>query len=475
MPTLKLHRRTLLKGVAAGTAFSVGLPVLEAMLDTHGEAYADGSPIEPFFIGYNWGSGVGNFSGDGGPDYWTPTGVGDGDAWALSDELAPLAEHKAYLTAFSNMRLFGPGSHHEMRAGVFCGQHYQNDAYNANGAYQGLGADRASIDQFIADRLEAMGQGSPFHSLVLALSDVGRHYNSLGRGHSFSWKEGFVLETPETSPHALYERLFAGFSPEPGDGPTPESLVELKALDAIKASADRLRSRVSSYDQQRIDQHLEGLFETERVLEELGTLTCEVPKSPAGNYDPDAASVEPLVEKNFVFSKLISQAVACGMTRSINYMFCGMQADPVIGDVGATDGLHLLTHNDQTGTQASQPEMVHAVATFIIERLADLVSELRSVQVGDGNLMDHGCIMVASEMMDGRRHSNNDGTPILLLGKAGGRLKTDVHHRPTEEANRNTSKVLVTVMEAMGLDQTSIEGGLMQSPNGPIDEILLPA
>ena len=471
MPTLKLQRRTLLRGFAAGTAFSVGLPILEAMLDAHGEAFADGSPIEPFYIGYCWGSGVGNFSGSGGPDYWTPSGVGED--WTLSEELQPLAEHKEYLTAFSNMQLFGPGSHHEMRAGMFCGQHLQNDAYNANGAYQGLGADRASIDQFIGDRLEAMGQGTPFHSLVLSMSSVGRHYNNLGRGHSFSWKEGFVLETPETSPRALYERLFAGFSPEPGDGPTPESLVELRALDAVKASADRLRNRVSSYDKQRIDQHLEGLFETERVLEELGTLVCEVPMEPNGEYGPDAASVEPLIEKNIAFSKLISQAIACGMTRSINYMFCGMQADPVISDVGATDGFHLLTHNDLSGSQVTQPEMVHAVTLYNMARLADLVTELRAVQVGDGNLMDHACILVASEMMNGSRHSVSDGAPALLLGKAGGRLKTDYHHRPEADADRNYSKILVTIMEAMGLDQTSIDGGLMQSPNGPIDEILI--
>ena len=118
-------------------------------------------------------------------------------------------------------------------------------------------------------------------------------------------------------------------------------------------------------------------------------------------------------------------------------------------------------------------EMVHAVTEFIIARLADLVSELRAVQVGDGNLMDHACILVASEMMNGSRHSVDDGAAALLLGKAGGRLRTDYHHRPESGADRNYSKVLVTVMEAMGLDDTSIEGGLMESPNGPIDEILL--
>jgi hypothetical protein len=468
-----IGRRTFLRGAAAGTSFAVGLPILEAMLDAHGEAYAGGAPIEPVFMCYSWGSGVGNF--DELFDNWTPTGVGED--WALSPELAPLAPHKEYVTALSNMRPYVPGGHHELRATVFSGQHLQNDAYNANGAYQGLGADRASIDQYIADRLAEQGDDSPFRSLVLSMSDVGRHYNSIGRGHSFSWGEGYVLLTPETSPMALYEQLFSGFSPDPNlGGLTPESEVELGALDAILASANRLRPRLSAFDKQRLDAHLQGLYETEHAIEQLANITCELPPMPDGDYGPDNASVEPLVEKNVAFSKLIAQALSCGLTRSIQYMFCGMQADPVIGDVGATDGLHLLTHNDLSGTQASQPEMIDAVATFIIERLADTLTELRNVTIADGNLLDHACIMVASEMMDGRAHSANRGTPLLLIGKAGGRLRTNYHYRPADDAPstvRNTSNVLLTAMQAMGLDDTTIDGGLAEDPGGPIEELLM--
>jgi hypothetical protein len=468
-----IGRRTLLKGLAAGTTFTVGLPVLEAMLDAHGEAYAGGAAIEPVFMVYSWGSGVGNF--DDVFDHWTPTGTGA--TWELSPELASLAPHKEYVTALSNMRPLVGGSHHELRATVFCGQHLVNPAYNENGGYEGLGADRASIDQYIADRLQEQGTGGPFHSLVLSMSSVGRHYAAIGRGHSFSWGDGFVLQSPETSPMALYERLFTGFSPDPAKGGlSAESEVELKALDAILQSAQRLRARVSTSDKQRIDAHLEGLYETENSIRELANITCELPPMPDGNYDPDSASVEPLIEKNIAFSKLIAQAFSCGLTRSVHYMFCGMQADPVVGAVGATDGLHLLTHDDLTNVEASQPEMVDKVATFIIDRLADTLTEFANVGIGGGTLLDHACIMVASEMMDGRSHSPDDGTPLLLIGKAGGRLRTNYHHRPADDApssERNTSSVLLTAMHAMGLEGETIDGGLAESPAGPIDDLLL--
>jgi hypothetical protein len=468
-----IGRRTLLKGLAAGTTFTVGLPILEAMLDAHGEAYAGGSPLQPAFITYSWGSGVGKF--DDLFDHWTPTGTGD--AWELSPELASLAPHKEYVTALSNMRPYVEGSHHELRAAVFCGQHLVNPAYDANGGYQGLGADRASIDQYIADRLREQGDDSPFHSLVLGMSNVGRHYSPIGRGHSFSWGEGFVLLQPETSPAALYQQLFAGFSPKPGPaGLSAAAEVELGALDAVLASANRLRGRVSAYDRTRIDAHLEGLYETEHAIHQLAEISCELPPMPKDEYAADAASVEPLVAKNIAFSKLIAQALSCGLTRSIQYMFCGMQADPVISDVGAADGLHLLTHDDLAGTETSQPEMIDAVATFIIDRLADLVTELRAVQVGGGNLLDHVCIMAASEMMDGRAHNPDRGTPLLLIGRAGGRLRTDYHYRHADDAPstvRNTSNVLLTAMQAMGIDETTLDGGLAEDPGGPIAELLV--
>ncbi|MEM6990680.1 MAG: DUF1552 domain-containing protein [Myxococcota bacterium] len=473
MAQFTMRRRTFLRGATAGCSFAVGLPILEAMLDAHGEAYAGGAPIEPVFLTYSWGSGVGKF--DGLFDRWTPTGTGED--WTLSQEMQGLAPHKEYVTALSNMQVMGVGGgHHELRATVFSGQHLVNDAYNNNGGYQGLGSDRPSIDQYIANSLAAQGDDSPFHSLVLSMSDVGRHYNSIGRGHSFSWGEGFELMTPETSPQALYDQLFSGFTPEGPGGLTPESEVELGALDAILASANRLRPRLSAFDRERLDAHLEGLYETEHAIQQLAEIDCAVPKQPNGDYSPDNASIEPLVEKNIAFSKLIAQAFSCGLTRSIQYMFCGMQADPVVGDVGATDGLHLLTHNDLSGSQESQPEMIDAVATYIIDRLADLVTEMKAVTIGDGNLMDHACIMVASEMMDGRAHSANPGAAMMLLGKAGGRLRTDYHYRPDDSAPdsvRNSSNVLLTAMQAMGLPDTTIDGGLADDPGGPIDDLLL--
>ena len=58
MPKVILPRRTLLKGLVAGVAASIALPTLDAMLNSHGTAMADGKPIPKRFGLWFWGNGV---------------------------------------------------------------------------------------------------------------------------------------------------------------------------------------------------------------------------------------------------------------------------------------------------------------------------------------------------------------------------------------------------------------------------------
>ena len=82
-PSFGLSRRQVLRGMIGSSAVSLALPVLEGMLNSNGEAYAQGMPIPTRFGLWFWGNGVR-------PEYWLPQGTGQGGAWQLSDELAPL-------------------------------------------------------------------------------------------------------------------------------------------------------------------------------------------------------------------------------------------------------------------------------------------------------------------------------------------------------------------------------------------------
>ena len=77
-----IGRRRVLKGLLAGGTVSVGLPVLDCMLDGNGEAFADtGAPIPVRFATWFWGLGFGEGT-------WVPKG--SGKDYELPDQMRAL-------------------------------------------------------------------------------------------------------------------------------------------------------------------------------------------------------------------------------------------------------------------------------------------------------------------------------------------------------------------------------------------------
>src|SRR5688500_12249299 len=83
-----IPRRTMLRGLLGGAAVALGIPPLQAMFDSNGEALADGTPIPKRFGFWWWGSGVKL-------DHWVPAKQGAGwaaDGEAIPEELQPFVD-----------------------------------------------------------------------------------------------------------------------------------------------------------------------------------------------------------------------------------------------------------------------------------------------------------------------------------------------------------------------------------------------
>src|SRR5512134_958810 len=96
MKSKYLNRRTLLKGMLGGVGVAVALPTLEAMLNSNGDALAEGGKIPLRFMTYFFGNGfiLSKFN----PQT-------EGANWELTEQLAPLANVKEYvsvMTGFDN-------------------------------------------------------------------------------------------------------------------------------------------------------------------------------------------------------------------------------------------------------------------------------------------------------------------------------------------------------------------------------------
>ncbi len=412
----RIHRRTLLKGLLGGAAVSIGLPPLECFLNTTGTAYAGGSAFPKRFGVFFWGNGVL-------PARWTPTG--EGNDYTLSPQLMPLADLKPDLAVITATRVLTTNTapHLSGPAGLFSGQGLRGESFAS-----------PSIDQVIAGEL---GGETRFRSLEIG---VQRSDNS------YSYSGPSQVNPPETSPRALFNRLFGEGFRLPGEMTMVDPRVRLRrsVLDAVMGQSSDLRNRLGATDRARLDQHLEGVRGLERQIARLeenppNLAACRRPDMPAEMF-PDVDGRPQMSAISHAMSDLMAMALACDQTR----VFFNMYSQSVNNTLfpAAPAGHHQLTH-DEPG---DQPQ-VDAIVRLIMADLAYFLTALRNVQEGDGNVLKHSIILCTTDCSYGRSHSLDD-YPIVIAGSGGGALRTG-HH--VVARGENSSKVMLSILRAMGV------------------------
>lgn len=416
----KLDRRTVLRGMLGGAAVAVGLPALEIFLNDSGTAYAGDSSFPKRFGIFFWGNG--NL-----PDRWVPAGTGP--EWELTEQLAPLAAVKEHITVVSGMKVMTGNSvpHGSGPVGMLSGAPYPTGDETTFAA--------PSIDQVIAAHI---GGETRFKSIELGVQPGGQ---------GFSYNGPHSVNPPETSPAALFNRIFGAGFVLPGTNAAPDPRLGLRqsVLDVVKDDAKRLQDRLGSSDRARLEQHLEGVRGLEKQIKKMqenppSLAACAVPAMPAPEY-PDVDGRPPLSEISRVMSDILVMALACDQTRVFSDWF----STPVNNMLypNATAGHHQLTHDEPD----PQPQ-VHGIVLYTMTELAYLISALAAVTEGEGTLLEHTGLLVTSDVSYGRAHSIEE-YPILIAGSANGALKKGIHYR--SPASENTSKVLLTLARAMGL------------------------
>ncbi len=428
---MRVDRRTVLKGLLGGALVTVALPTLDMFLDDNGLLYADtGDGLPRRFGLFFWGNG--NL-----PKRWVPKVTGKD--YALSDQLAPLAKVKSDITVVTgtNLGVINNAPHFAGAAGLLSGAPILIKGGDETFALP-------SIDQVIAAKL---GELTRFRSLEFgAEARDGLSYNGPNSRNP-----------PEKSPIKLFERIFGGSLTLPGDDPVVDPTLALRrsVLDAVMGDIKSLKQRVGQADKTRLDQHFEGIRSLEKRLAKMeedppNLAACALPNKPKADY-PKVKGRPQIHEKNQAFCDIIAMALACDQTR----VFSNFLSYPVSNTLfpNASAGHHRLTH-DEPG---EQPE-VHAITLECIKALAYQIEALRKVKEGDGTLLDHMVLLGASEVSLGKTHSLEE-MPIVLAGSCSGKLKTGIHFRPT--SSDNTSKVMLSICRAVGLNQASFgaEGG----------------
>jgi hypothetical protein len=430
-----LSRRSMLRAAGVGIA----LPVLEMMCNSHGTAYANGTPFPTVFGLFTWGNGVR-------PETWIPATTGAGSSWALSRSLAPLAPVKEALNVVTGTSIaLTDFQHPQGAANIYTGTNYSPTDTRR---YSEATPQGPSIDQVVA---QAFGSTTPLRSLHLAIAtEIEKGEGVISQTVSHNGPNSPNL--PTFNPQEAFDRLFPRVGPSPM-GPAPiDPRVKYRGsvLDAVKTDIQRLQGQVGTADRARLDQHFTAVRELERVFARTASdagapspATCATPARPAA-----AMSLE---DVNGAMARVLALALACGQTRVFTYQLAGTRDYHDWAVAGVPGNYHSITHGNGPGPF----EQVTKVVTYIQRQFATLLGELKQLPIGAGTLLDQCCILATSEVATGVNHQGIDW-PILIAGRAGTALKSDQHLRLT---GTNTMSVHLTLLRALGLNVPSYGRG----------------
>lgn len=413
-----LTRRTVLRGLGV----SLALPWMESLaprVAAGSTAESGQAPRRMAFMFVPNGVHL--------PD-WTPRNYGY--AYDLPYILEPLAGVQDDLTVISGL------THDKGRAnGDGAGDHARSASVFLTGAQPRKtdGSDirsGVSVDQVAA---QLAGKATRFASLELGC-EPGRSAGNCDSGYScayssnISWSSASTPVGKETNPRFVFERLFGDGKPQERDeNAIRREALKKSVLDFISDDAERLQSKLSSNDRQKLEEYLSGVREVERRIER----SDEDPKvSVDVDYPIPKGTPDDYGEHIRLMCDMMVLAFQTDRTRIASFMLADAGSNRSYRHINVGEGHHDLSHH---GGDAQKHEKIRKINRFHVQQLAYLLQRLKNTPDGlEGNLLDHSMICYGSAISDGNRHNNED-LPILLAGHGGGSIDAGRHVRVARE------------------------------------------
>jgi len=129
---------------------------------------------------------------------------------------------------------------------------------------------------------------------------------------------------------------------------------------------------------------------------------------------------------------------------------------------------HTLTHEEPIDSELGYQRRVAELHVYSMEALATFIQAFKNIREGDGTLLDNTLIFANSDTGNSRVHSV-DNIPIMLIGSAGGRLKTGLHIAGNGDP---VSRIGLTTLQAMGIPVGSWGTGSLETSRA-ISEVLV--
>ncbi len=402
-----LSRRTLLRGAG----YSLALPFLDSMVKpTFAQSEQMAAPKR--FAVLWMPNGVR-------ADQWTPTT--EGEDYALSPTLQPLADIKSDVSVYTNLwhQNTDTGDGHYVKCSGFLTGTTIHKTVGVD-----LNANGISLDQVIA---QSKGTDTPLASMELGTEpvrtgvDKAVGYTRVYGAH-ISWKAPTVPLAKEINPRLAFERLFRLSQQEIG----ARNARDRRLLDTILEDANALHQRLGSADKRRLDEYLESVSSIEQRIRKLESrheskwtpnATLQVDAIP--NTEPESHAI-----RVRLMLDIIAMAFQSDVTRVSTFMFGNSVSDISFSFLDGVDGTHHgMSHHENNEDKLRQYQLINR---WHVEQFAYLADKLKHMPEGDSNVLDNSLVLFGAGLRDGNSHSPHN-LPILVAGKAGGRVRSGVH------------------------------------------------
>jgi hypothetical protein len=310
-----------------------------------------------------------------------------GADYDLPQLLQPLAPHQKDLTLFS-------GLDHGHKGGHFAIHSYLSGVRTMDA--KGMPEGNITIDQRAA---ESVGGATRFPSMAIGSED-GIHGGCL-----MSWTRSGTRVPPIPGPRELFRKLFITDNAADRDRAKDRLALKGSILDAVQGDAKSLQHHLGKRDQEKLDEYFTSVRDVEKQLE-LSKRWSEVPKPAPGMPEPENTG---FVSDLPVLYDLIALALQTDSTRIATLEIAGgFEASAF----GLRKDYHALSHHGQVQENIDGLLMLEK---YQMEQFARFIAKLKSINDGDGTLLDHSMILFGSGMANANAHTNVN-LPIILAG-----------------------------------------------------------
>jgi hypothetical protein len=303
-----------------------------------------------------------------------------------------------------------------------------------------------SVDQVAARQL---GHLTKFPSLELGC-ERGRGAGNCDSGYScayssnISWSSATTPVGKEINPRSVFERLFSNeVSRETDQSQAIRQTLNKSILDFVKDDAAQLRHRLARADRRKLDEYLTGVREIERRLNRVEKRIAEDRSLASGVNMPEGVPDEYDRHIQLLWDMLVL-GFQSDLTRIATFMFANAGSNRSYRPIGVPDGHHDLSHH---GGDPKKHAKIRMINRFHVQQFAYLLGRLRSIQEGDGTLLDNCMVVYGSGLSDGNRH-NNENLPVLLAGRGGGTITTGRHVMYEQETPM--TNLFLSMLDRMG-------------------------